>query len=33
MAVYCPSSGDIIWLDFLRPVGNEQAGRQHWAAE
>jgi mRNA interferase MazF len=22
------SSGDIIWLDFLQPVGNEQGGRQ-----
>jgi mRNA interferase MazF len=28
VAGYCPSSGDIIWLDFLPPVGNEQAGRR-----
>jgi mRNA interferase MazF len=28
VAAYCPSSGDIIWLDFLRPVGNEQGGRR-----
>src|SRR3984893_19215429 len=25
---YCPNSGDIIWRDFLQPVGNEQAGRR-----
>jgi mRNA interferase MazF len=25
---YCPSSGDIIWLDFLQPIGNEQGGRR-----
>ena len=28
VAGYCPNSGDIIWLDFLQPVGNEQAGRR-----
>jgi len=28
VAGYCPASGDIIWLDFLQPVGNEQAGRR-----
>jgi mRNA interferase MazF len=28
MAAYCPSSGDIVWLDLLQPVGNEQAGRR-----
>jgi mRNA interferase MazF len=28
VAAYCPSSGDIIWLDFLQPVGNEQGGRR-----
>jgi mRNA interferase MazF len=26
--VYCPDAGDIIWLDFLQPVANEQAGRR-----
>src|ERR1700730_1797211 len=25
VAGYCPNSGDIMWLDFLQPVGNEQA--------
>ena len=25
---YCPDSGDLIWLDFLQPVANEQAGRR-----
>ena len=28
MATYCPDLGDVIWLDFLQPVGNEQAGRR-----
>jgi mRNA interferase MazF len=28
VAAYCPSAGDIIWLDFLQPVANEQAGRR-----
>src|SRR5689334_463436 len=28
MAAYCPSTGDIIWLDFMQPVGNEQVGRR-----
>ena len=28
MAAYCPNAGDIIWLDFLRPVANDQAGRR-----
>ena len=28
MAAYCPDCGDIIWLDFLLPVGNEQGGRR-----
>ena len=28
MAAYCPNEGDIIWLDFLQPVANEQAGRR-----
>jgi len=28
MAGYCPETGDIIWLDFLQPVANEQAGRR-----
>ena len=28
VAGYCPNSGDIIWLDFLQPAGNEQAGRR-----
>src|SRR5262249_3844799 len=28
VAAYCPASGDIVWLDFLQPVGNEQAGRR-----
>jgi mRNA interferase MazF len=28
VAAYCPDWGDIIWLDFLLPVGNEQAGRR-----
>ena len=28
MAAYCPDTGDIIWLDFLQPVANEQAGRR-----
>ena len=28
VAAYCPDTGDIIWLDFLQPVGNEQAGRR-----
>jgi mRNA interferase MazF len=26
--VYCPDVGDLIWLDFLKPVANEQAGRR-----
>jgi mRNA interferase MazF len=25
---YCPSSGDVIWLDFLQPIDNEQGGRR-----
>ena len=25
---YCPEAGDLIWLDFLQPVANEQAGRR-----
>jgi mRNA interferase MazF len=28
VAPYCPDAGDIIWLDFLQPVANEQAGRR-----
>jgi mRNA interferase MazF len=28
VAAYCPDVGDIIWLDFLQPVANEQAGRR-----
>src|SRR5256886_12906328 len=28
VAAYCPSCGDIVWLDCLQPVGNEQAGRR-----
>jgi mRNA interferase MazF len=28
VAAYCPDAGDIIWLDFLQPVANEQAGRR-----
>ena len=28
VAAYCPDAGDIIWLDFLLPVANEQAGRR-----
>ena len=28
MRAYCPDAGDIIWLDFLQPVGNEQGGRR-----
>src|SRR5262245_3866183 len=28
VAAYCPDAGDVIWLDFLRPVANEQAGRR-----
>ena len=28
MAAYCPDAGDLIWLDFLQPVANEQAGRR-----
>jgi mRNA interferase MazF len=28
VAAYCPDAGDIIWLDFLQPVSNEQAGRR-----
>ena len=28
MAAYCPDWGDIVWLDFLQPIGNEQAGRR-----
>ena len=28
MAGYCPDVDDIIWLDFLQPVANEQAGRR-----
>ena len=28
VAAYCPDVGDIIWFDFLQPVGNEQAGRR-----
>ena len=28
VAAYCPDTGDIIWLDFLQPVANEQAGRR-----
>ena len=28
VAAYCPDAGDIIWLDFLQPVANEQAGQQ-----
>ncbi|HEY7245791.1 MAG TPA: type II toxin-antitoxin system PemK/MazF family toxin [Xanthobacteraceae bacterium] len=28
MAAYCPSSGDIIWLDLLQAIGNEQSGRR-----
>jgi mRNA interferase MazF len=27
VTAYCPDSGDVIWLDFLDPVGNEQGGR------
>jgi mRNA interferase MazF len=26
--VAAPDAGDIIWLDFLQPVANEQAGRR-----
>jgi mRNA interferase MazF len=28
VAAYCPDAGDLIWLDFLQPVANEQAGRR-----
>ena len=28
MTAYCPEIGDVIWLDFMQPVGNEQAGRR-----
>ncbi len=28
VVAYCPDAGDIIWLDFLQPVANEQAGRR-----
>jgi mRNA interferase MazF len=28
VAGYCPDWGDIIWLDFRQPAGNEQAGRR-----
>ena len=28
MAGYCPDWGDIVWLDFRQPVGNEQAGHR-----
>jgi mRNA interferase MazF len=28
VTAYCPDSGDVIWLDFLDPVGNEQGGRR-----
>jgi mRNA interferase MazF len=28
VAAYCPDAGDIIWLDFLQPVANEQAGQR-----
>jgi mRNA interferase MazF len=28
VAAYCPDAGDIIWLDFLQPVADEQAGRR-----
>lgn len=28
VAAYCPNAGDMIWLDFLQPVANEQAGRR-----
>ena len=28
VATYCPDAGDIIWLDFLQPVANEQAGQR-----
>jgi len=28
VAAYCPDAGDIIWLDFLQPVANKQAGRR-----
>ena len=26
--LYCPDTGDMIWLDFLQSVANEQAGRR-----
>ena len=28
VTAFCPNAGDIIWLDFLQPVANEQAGRR-----
>jgi mRNA interferase MazF len=28
VAGYCPDWGDIIWLDFRQPAGNEQAGHR-----
>ena len=28
VTTYCPDVGDLIWLDFLQPVANEQAGRR-----
>src|SRR5947209_19935805 len=28
MPGYCPDAGEIIWLDFLQPVANEQAGQR-----
>jgi mRNA interferase MazF len=28
VAGYCPAAGDIVWLDFPQPFGNEQGGRR-----
>jgi mRNA interferase MazF len=28
VTAYCPDSGNIIWLDFLDPAGNERGGRR-----
>ena len=28
VTTYCPDADEIIWLDFLQPVANEQAGRR-----